>query len=669
MADECILAPFLLQVITRHYLYARVVIDSTAQKISSNSPIISSSPVATVNNGNELDETQNSSSPSSLPSTPTPQSRPLSDIDDDSVDPSTITIANNALVDNARSAASISNLINHDEEQRINTNSPKSHPTSQMSSRSISPKRKGVHDNDEYDINNNGDFDPSKRLRCNLKNLSLAEGNSCEIIKVNNFNNNDSTPPSPKPYIPRPPNSFILYRQHHHPLILNKHPGINNSEISRIIADHWRNLSNQEKGEWKKKAEEAKERHMKAWPDYKYQPRRRVVGPTFKKPLKGPGAPSSVKSDAFSAQEGMMDNFVIELSKLPSHRKIDHNENLKHPSVIIIEGGSKELNKLDRNGNNNPRKPSPTEAIKAKLGLPTQQLSTSTSSTQRLPPPHTLVSPQLQSITALQSNQLYEFLKNEGIKARLCKFPDTSTPSGNALKIYQSTNRQPNPKTLHLLVAAHWWELMPVMKDQLMNGITLIVDRYVYSAMAASAAKGLDLSWCKTSYIQLLSPDLIFFLKVETSEMDNQQLPQLSLPRVNDVLGIDSDNARIAKEWQRRMQESLSRLAEVQWKILDARKSNNIINAQIITASFEVIERCRKSNTGYGNMFNNTIMSQQNQQLLPPPIVPASSQQPQYSSVNLNGSPSLSHQQQKNSNVLPPIGRHDGFSRKVHIQL
>ncbi|PKC08917.1 mating-type protein Mat a-1, partial [Rhizophagus irregularis] len=77
-----------------------------------------------------------------------------------------------------------------------------------------------------------------------------------------------------KPYIPRPPNSFILYRQHHHPLILNQHPGINNSEISRIIADHWRNLPNPEKEEWKRKADEAKQRHMKAWPDYKYQPRR-----------------------------------------------------------------------------------------------------------------------------------------------------------------------------------------------------------------------------------------------------------------------------------------------------------------------------------------------------------------------------------------------------------
>ena len=126
------------------------------------------------------------------------------------------------------------------------------------------------------------------------------------------------------------------------------------------------------------------------------------------------------------------------------------------------------------------------------MGLPTQQ---------RLPPPHTLVSPQLQSLppsqqqtamilstipssssisstsssprgalivlegcednTVLQSNQLCEFLKDEGIKARLCKFPDPSTPSGSALKAYQSTNRQLNPMAIHLLVA---WELMYVIK-------------------------------------------------------------------------------------------------------------------------------------------------------------------------------------------------------------
>ncbi|PKC74980.1 hypothetical protein RhiirA1_372795 [Rhizophagus irregularis] len=494
-----------------------------------------------------------------------------------------------------------------------------------------------------------------------------------------------------KPYIPRPPNSFILYRQHHHPLILNQHPGINNSEISRIIADHWRNLPNPEKEEWKRKADEAKQRHMKAWPDYKYQPRRRVVGPTFKKPLKGPDTPTSATKSEFNAQEGSM--MVIELSP---HKKSDRNEigdrhRFQRNSVIIIEGGSKELK--DRNGNNNSKKLSPTEAIKSKLGTPTHQHSTYP--TQRLPLPSPLVPHQLQSLpssqqppqslvlpttpsstststpscgalivlegcedtnTTLQSNQLYEFLKNEGIKAKLWKFPDTSTPSGSALKAYQSTNRQPHLKTLHLLVAAHWWELMPIMKEHLMNGITLIVDRYVYYATAESAAAGLDLHWCKSSYSQVLTPDLILFLNMEreVNEIDKQQL---SLPHVNDVLGIgnnDSDDGR--KEWQRRIQDSLSRLAEVQWKVLDARKSSNIINAQIITASIEVIERCRKSNPGYGNMFNinNSIMSHQNQQL--PPLV--------------NGSPSpLSHQQQQNSNVLPPIGRRDGFSRPVHVQL
>lgn len=116
------------------------------------------------------------------------------------------------------------------------------------------------------------------------------------------------------------------------------------------------------------------------------------------------------------------------------------------------------------------------------------------------------------------------------------------------------------------------------MKEHLMNGITLIVDRYVYYATAESAAAGLDLHWCKSSYSQVLTPDLIFFLNMEreVNEIDKQQL---SLPHVNDVLGIgnnDSDDGR--KEWQRRIQDSLSRLAEVQWKVKIIIQNLNIFN-------------------------------------------------------------------------------------------
>src|SRR5688572_19820223 len=78
---------------------------------------------------------------------------------------------------------------------------------------------------------------------------------------------------------------------------------------------------------------------------------------------------------------------VIELSP----RKIDHNDNIMESwerqrfqgkSVIIIEGGSKELK--DHNGNNNPRKLSPAEAIKAKLGSTAHQLSAHSSSSHSL---------------------------------------------------------------------------------------------------------------------------------------------------------------------------------------------------------------------------------------------------------------------------------------------
>jgi hypothetical protein len=39
--------------------------------------------------------------------------------------------------------------------------------------------------------------------------------------------------PEPAPKIPRPPNSFILYRQYHHPLVKEANPGIHNNEICK----------------------------------------------------------------------------------------------------------------------------------------------------------------------------------------------------------------------------------------------------------------------------------------------------------------------------------------------------------------------------------------------------------------------------------------------------
>ncbi|KAJ8066981.1 hypothetical protein OCU04_004360 [Sclerotinia nivalis] len=78
----------------------------------------------------------------------------------------------------------------------------------------------------------------------------------------------------PDPKIPRPRNAFILYRQHYQAQVVAQHPGLANPEISKIIGEQWREQAPNVKEEWKRLAEEEKQRHQRQYPNYRYQPRR-----------------------------------------------------------------------------------------------------------------------------------------------------------------------------------------------------------------------------------------------------------------------------------------------------------------------------------------------------------------------------------------------------------
>ncbi|KAH8730491.1 hypothetical protein GQ44DRAFT_606489 [Phaeosphaeriaceae sp. PMI808] len=80
----------------------------------------------------------------------------------------------------------------------------------------------------------------------------------------------------PEPKIPRPRNAFILYRQHHQQAIIARNPGLNNSEISKIIGEQWKAEAENLKKGWQDLAEDEKVRHQEQYPDYRYQPRRTV---------------------------------------------------------------------------------------------------------------------------------------------------------------------------------------------------------------------------------------------------------------------------------------------------------------------------------------------------------------------------------------------------------
>jgi thymidylate kinase len=46
-------------------------------------------------------------------------------------------------------------------------------------------------------------------------------------------------------------------------------------------------------------------------------------------------------------------------------------------------------------------------------------------------------------------------------------------------------------------VRLNWKDGSSLMESKLKAGTTLVIDRYSYSGVAFSAAKGLDLGWCK----------------------------------------------------------------------------------------------------------------------------------------------------------------------------
>ncbi|PHH70845.1 hypothetical protein CDD83_5332 [Cordyceps sp. RAO-2017] len=51
-------------------------------------------------------------------------------------------------------------------------------------------------------------------------------------------------------------------------------PKLSNPDISKIIGEKWKNEGDEVKQNWKKLAEEEKQRHQNQYPNYRYQPRR-----------------------------------------------------------------------------------------------------------------------------------------------------------------------------------------------------------------------------------------------------------------------------------------------------------------------------------------------------------------------------------------------------------
>ena len=172
-----------------------------------------------------------------------------------------------------------------------------------------------------------------------------------------------------------------------------------------------------------------------------------------------------------------------------------------------------------------------------------------------------------------QASALCNRLIESGRNAKLIRFPARdSGPIGSLINSYLASSTELPDEAIHLLFSANRWEVVPKLLDDINSGIDIICDRYLYSGVAYSAAKGLDIEWCRGPDKNLPYPDLVLFLSVS---------PEVAASRGE--FGLERYEKR---EFQAKVKTHfLSFLqTEKNWKKIDADKSMNEVSSEIHAA-------------------------------------------------------------------------------------
>ena len=96
---------------------------------------------------------------------------------------------------------------------------------------------------------------------------------------------------------------------------------------------------------------------------------------------------------------------------------------------------------------------------------------------------------------------------------------DRSTLTGTSISSYLNGSSDLEDHAVHLLFSANRWEAASSIIEAIESGTTVVVDRYYYSGIVYSAAKGkagLTLQWAKAPDVGLPKPDMVVFLDIST---------------------------------------------------------------------------------------------------------------------------------------------------------
>jgi len=185
-----------------------------------------------------------------------------------------------------------------------------------------------------------------------------------------------------------------------------------------------------------------------------------------------------------------------------------------------------------------------------------------------------------------QCKMLADALTNDGVTSQVIRFPDRSTPIGKVIDSYLSSKLDLCDQALHLLFSANRWELVSEILRLIKEGVTVILDRYSVSGVAYTYAKksGLSLEWCKSPEAGLPKPDAVFYLNLT--------------PEASEKRGGYGNERYENVEFQKAVSEAYELLKDDQWQIIDADKSVEDLNKELLTRSKLVVEQTTSSPLG-----------------------------------------------------------------------
>ncbi|XP_069831417.1 thymidylate kinase [Dendropsophus ebraccatus] len=187
-----------------------------------------------------------------------------------------------------------------------------------------------------------------------------------------------------------------------------------------------------------------------------------------------------------------------------------------------------------------------------------------------------------------QARRLVDALKDKGYQAEAMRFPERTTEIGRVVGSYLEKKSNMEDHTVHLLFSANRWEHVPLMKEKLRSGVTLVVDRYAFSGVAFTSSKeNLSLHWCKQPDVGLPKPDLVLFLNIT--------------PEAASKRGDYGNERYETSDFQKKVQQRYAELMEdksVNWKIVDAAQSMEDVHNAIKQLSEAIIMEARDQPIG-----------------------------------------------------------------------